>query len=361
MRYPSSLLVLLSVCAGPAAAQGLWQPEIGVQAGYSRQQFAGTGGTATTFISVPGGNYLGALLGTSALFAVVPVTDRLAVEPQLTAMQANIGLTVARIGARVDYAITPKFYGAAGGILNYLSPGGPGTTQLGLQLAVGYRTHLIGAVNGRLEANWVTTHSSNLLPAFNTYSLLAGFSTSTRASGQSRSAGRSTGVWTPLVGIAGGYAAAHRVGGGALGGIFLPGGTNDLSSVAGATPSPPTLFAILPLGGRWAIEPSFDLHHIGQSGPSKSTTVTAGARFDYAVHGGWYGGIGGQLAYVNPASGSAGSMLGATLAWGYRFHLVGVLGGRFETSYTMSARNRNLGSPPTNTLALLFGATVPLR
>jgi hypothetical protein len=353
----------MAVCAGPAAAQRLWEPEIGMQAGYSHQKFAGTHtNNSITFLSVPGGNYLEALLGSSALFAVIPVRDRLAVEPQLAAMQANASITSARIGLRLDYAITPRLYAAAGGVLNYLSPGTPAHDQVGLQIALGYRVHLTGALNGRLEANWISMHDSRLLPAFNTYSLLAGFSTSLRSPNQSRRAsGRANARWSPQLGISGGYTAAHRVGSGSLGGIFLPGSASNLTSFAGPYVSPPTLFAILPIGNRWAVEPSFDLHHIGGNGLTKVTALTAGARFDYAVRGGWYAGVGGQLAYVNPAAGSSGSILGATLAWGYRFHLAGALRGRFETSYTMSAKNDNLGSPPINTLGLLFGAMIPLR
>jgi hypothetical protein len=351
------------VYVGPAAAQRLWEPEVGFQAGYSHQKFAGTHtDNSINFLSVPGGNYLEALLGSSALFAVVPVGDRFAIEPQLTAMQANASITSARLGVRLDYAITPQLYAAAGGVLNYLSPGTPGHSQVGLQMALGYRQHLTGALNGRLEANWVSTHDSRLLPAFNTYSLLAGFSASLGASRTSRRpASRTNAGWSPQLGIAGGYSAAHRVGGGSLGGIFLPGGASNLTSFAGAYVSPPTLFAILPIGNRWAVEPSFDLHHVGGNGLTKVTALTAGARLDYAVRGGWYAGAGGQLAYVNPATGSSGSILGATLAWGYRFHLAGALGGRFETSYTMSAKNDNLGTPPINTLGLLFGAMIPLR
>lgn len=361
MRYACAILGLTVLCVEPATAQRLWEPEVGVQAGYSRQQFAGVNADALTFISVPSGNYVEALLGSSALFAVIPMGHRLAIEPQLTAMQANAALTTARIGLRLDYALNRQLYAAAGGVLNYLNPAPSGHDQVGLQLALGYRLHLTGELNGRLEANWTTTHDSKLLPAFNTYSLLAGFSASLKPSGQSRHvSSRADRRWSPELGITGGYTAAHRIGGGSIGGIFLPGGTGDMASFAVAYVSPPALFAVVPIGNRWAVEPSFDLHQFSQAN-QKITAVTVGARFDYAVHGGWYGAAGGQLAYVNPPVGSSGSLLGATLAWGYRFHLAGAIGARFETSYTMSAKNDNLNAPPINTLGLLFGATIPLQ
>jgi hypothetical protein len=362
LRYFVSILALMALSAGPAAGQRIWEPEIGVQAGYSREKPAGTNrDDALTFISVPGGNYLGALLGSNALFAVVPIGARLAVEPQLTAMQLNAVLTTARLGVRVNYAITRTLYAAAGGVLNYQSLNAPSHNQIGLQVALGYRRHLTGDLNGRLEANWVSTHGSDIFSPFNTYSLLAGVSASLRPAQPGRGPrGPTNALWTPQLGVAGGYTSAHRIGTSSFGGIFLPGSTNDLTGFATALPAPPALFAILPIGGRWALEPSFDLHRISGNGVG-ITALTAGARFDYAVHGGWYGGAGAQLAYVNPSTGSSGSILGATLAWGYRFHLAGALGGRFETSYTMSAKNDNLGTPPINTLGLMLGAMIALR
>jgi hypothetical protein len=62
------------------------------------------------------------------------------------------------------------------------------------------------------------------------------------------------------------------------------------------------------------------------------------------------------------ASGNSGQTLtGFNLAWGYRFPLTSGLGGRFEMGYTMMAKNTTVGFPPTNTLALQFGVTMPLR
>ena len=54
-------------------------------------------------------------------------------------------------------------------------------------------------------------------------------------------------------------------------------------------------------------------------------------------------------------------MVGAGLAGGYRFHLAGPTGGRFEVNYLMTGKNDTLGNPPINTLSLLFGLTMPLH
>lgn len=358
------LLVIgaLGVLATPATAQRIWQAELGVQAGFSSFTPAGTGDNATTFIDLPGGPFLNALLTYAPLYAIIPTGRRLAVEPQLGFSQVDLGgngITVARIGLRLDYGFGSGFYGAAGGVLNYASPGSPGTTQVGLQVGVGYRTHLAGSLNGRAEANWVSTHASDLAPAFNAYSVLLGVSSTLSGTTTARPVrAPSTKAWSPALGIVGGYASAHIVGSNtSISGIFLPGLTNSLGVPVQA---PPTLFAIVPLSGKWAIEPSIDLHHTSQSGSSE-TSFEAGVRIDYAVTGGWYAAAGGQLMNVNPDVGSSGTLTGASVAWGYRFHLAGPTGGRMELNYLMTGKNDTISTPPINTLSLLVGLTMPLR
>lgn len=352
----------LGVVATPATAQRVWQPEIGVQAGFSSAKPAGTGADATTFIDLPGGTFLNALLTYAPLYAIIPAGRRLAVEPQFGASQFNLGsnaITIARIGLRFDYGFGSGFYGAAGGVLNYGSPGSPGTTQVGLQVGLGYHRHLVGTLNGRAEANWLTTHASDLAPAFNTYSLILGVSSSLGGAAPARSSRPVTAkAWAPVLGIQGGYASAHLVGSNnSLSGVFIPG---FVSSSGLPVQVPPALFAIVPLSGKWAIEPSVDLHHTSEAG-SSATSFEVGARVDYAVTGGWYAAAGGQLLNVNPAIGSSGTISGIALAWGYRFHLAGATGGRTELNYLMSRKNDSLGVPAINTLTLGIGLTMPLR
>ncbi len=356
---------VLAILATPANAQRTWQPEIGVQGGFSSFKPAGTGGSSTTLIDLPGGSFLTTILTYAPLYAIIPVGNRLAIEPQLGASQLTVGttaLTLARVGLRLDYGFGPGLYGAAGTVLNILEPGSPGNKQVGLQIGVGYRTHLAGSLNGRVEANWVTTHASDVTGAFNAYSVLLGVS-STLNGGPAARPTRSTGTkaWTPMLGVAGGYASAHAVGsGGDITGVFIPGGLNNLSILGPGIAAPPTLFVIVPLGGKWAVEPSFDVHHFAPSG-TKTTTFEVGARVDYAVAGGWYAAAGGELVNVKSTGTSSATVTGADLAWGYRFHLAGATGGRFEVNYLMTGKNNTLGSPPINTLSLLFGLTMPLR
>ena len=356
----------LGVVATPATAQRVWQPEIGVQGGFSSVKPAGTGASATTLIDIPGGSFFTTILSYAPLYAIIPVGKKLALEPQLGASQVtSVGgnaITIARVGLRLNYGFGPGLYGAAGAILNSLEPGNPGNKQVGLQVGVGYRTHLSGPLNGRVEANWVTTHASDVAGAFNTYSVLLGVSSTL----ESRSVTRPTRAgaeraWSPMLGIAGGYGSAHAVGsGGDITGVFLPGGLNSFTVFGAAIPAPPPLFVIVPLGGKWALEPGFDVHHVAQPGTSL-TSLVVGARADYALAGGWYAAAGGQVTNVNPSTGSSATMTSATLAAGYRFHLAGPTGGRAEVNYLMTGKNDTLGNPPINTLSLLFGLTMPLR
>jgi hypothetical protein len=358
-------IAALVVLSTPAAAQRSWQPEIGIQGGFSSYKTAGTGGNATTFIELPGGTFLTTILTYAPVYALLPVGKRLALEPQFGGSQVNLGgntFTVGRVGLRFDYAFGPGLYGAAGGVLNVAYTGSPGNKQVGLQVGVGYRTHLAGRVNGRVEANWVTTHASDLLGASNAYSVLLGVSSTLGRSTAGRPAHASaTKAWSPVIGFVAGYGDAHAVGsGGDVTGIFFPGVTNSFAVFGTAIPSPPTLFAIVPLGGQWAIEPSFDVHHAASSG-SSTTSFEVGARIDYAVTDGWYAAGGAQLTNVNPSTGSSATLTGASIAWGYRFHLAGATGGRAELNYLMTGKNNTLGNPPINTLTVLFGLTMPLQ
>jgi len=355
----------LMVLATPVVAQRTWQPEIGIQGGFSSFKTAGTGGNATTFIELPGGTFLTTILTYAPVYAIIPVGRRLALEPQFGGSQVNLGgnaLTVGRVGLRFDYGFGPGLYGAAGGVLNFLYPGSPGNKQVGLQVGVGYRTHLSGRVSGRVEANWVTTHASQLTGAFNAYSVLLGVSSALGPSAAAHPARASAPkAWSSVMGFVAGYGNAHIVGSTTdISGIFFPGVTNSFAIFGTAVPAPPTLFAVIPLGGKWAIEPSLDVHHLSQSG-SSATSLEAGARVDYAVTDGWYAAAGGQLIHVSASGNPSATLTGASVAWGYRFHLAGATGGRVELNYLMTGKNTTIGNPPINTLTVLFGLTMPLQ
>lgn len=364
----ATVLFAVTCAAAPASAQQLWSPEIGIQGGFARFKPAGTGrDDAITFIDLPGGSFVTAILSYAPLYGIVPIGNRFAVEPQVGATQAAAGglsFTFVRVGARLDYAVTRGLYVAGGGIVNDIQRGPPHHTQLGLQVGFGYRAHLSGSLTGRIEAGWLTARNSKAFPVpFNAYTVVVGLSSRIDSPpGQRAHTAAPQPTWAPMFGINAGYVSAHAVGSETITLLFFPGSGADPTSLGVLIPTPPTLFLLLPLGGKWAFEPGFDLEHSKAPLPNGSITkVAVGSRIDYAVHGGWYAGFGGQVTYISPVVGSSAAVPGVSGAWGYRFHLVGALGGRFEVGYLMSAKHHNLGIPAINTLNLLFGSTMRLR
>jgi hypothetical protein len=366
VRKLFAVLALAASVSTSAQAQQAWQKEIGIQGGFTRLVAPGTGGDPVDVVSLPGFN-LGPLLPLApALYAVIPWKNKIAIEVDVAATQLTSGgsATLVTLGVRGDYALTKRFYAAAGGALGYMSNTGTGETQLAVQAAVGYRHRLVGALNGRVEVGarlW--GKSANIGPQ-NTYSVLFGVSTPTRGGSAARGTqrGAAAGAWTKQLGVAGGYASVHEVGGAndatflvfpSFGSAFAAVGAPELSL-------PSTIFAIFPIGKKMALEPGVDIHRIQSSG----TTTFAGtvsARLNYAVHGGWYGAAGATLQYLKGTGADAATRTALNLAWGYRFALTGPLGGRVEANYTLWGRNTDLVIAPVNTFGLMFGVLVPLR
>ena len=369
MRRSLVLIALLSCFATRAQAQKAWQTEFGIQGGFTRLVLAGAGADPTDAISIPGFN-LGSLVPAAAgLYVTIPWTQKLAVETDFAASQFSSGLTASFItlGVRADYAVTKHLYGAAGGALAY-NNGIANETQLGVQAAVGYRYGLSRTLNGRFEARTTFYGAADNAGAVDAYSFLIGVSTVTSrgASGgraaRSSTAAASRRAWTPRLGIAGGYASVNVIGFGSLTALSVPGYGSALGPLVltNEVTLPPTVFAILPIGNKIAIEPALDIHRFQESGQT-SFSGNLAVRLDYAVHGGWYGALGGNLHYIKETGLDAATRTGVNVGWGYRFPLVAALGGRVEANYTMFGENTNLGLAPTNTFGLMFGVTMALK
>lgn len=170
--------------------------------------------------------------------------------------------------------------------------------------------------------------------------------------------------WRPAIGVTAGYARVHfqgfpfnfsTVAAPGLGSSFV-----DVPFVGTApVATPATVFVIIPLGSKLALEPGLDVHRTQSEGETAFNGHLA-VRLNYAVSGGWYAAAGGNLRVIKLTGEDGFGVAGAQLAWGYRFHLAGDAGGRFEASYTMFKEHGTLGLPPTTTLALLFALTMPL-
>lgn len=180
MRQILTVPALLVLVATAAPGQASWDAELGIQGGIARIKPAGTGGNDQTDVwDLPG-----LASGYGALFAVVPVTRRLAVEPALVLIQTSVGeptalfasATSVTLGLRGNVGLASRFYAATGGVLNYSESSGTHDFQLGIQAALGYRITLGRRLRGRLEAHAITFRKTDNLEPLNVYALLFGLS-----------------------------------------------------------------------------------------------------------------------------------------------------------------------------------------
>lgn len=364
----SSVAVFIATCiTTPALAQN-WTAEFGIQSGYTRIKPAGTGASDhVDIVGVPTVSLPGVLPANASLFAILPWKRQLAIETSVSATQGTAlfllgDATLFNLGLRANYAITPSIYAAAGGALNWLESSGQSETQLGIQAAVGYRFGFIGGLRGRVEANMLFLGKADLLSPVDAYALTFGVSRPVNGRGGANAAPRRTDrAFVRAFGVQGGYHRAHTVGGfgGNFSTISFPSPGGALTPLGGA-PTMPTLFAILPVGRKIALEPGIDLLRIQTSGLT-SFAGNFSLRADYAVSGGWYAALGGNLVYVKATGASSETLTGANVGWGYRFPLTGDLGGRVELNYLMMAQNDDFGMPAVNTFGIQFGVTLPLR
>lgn len=370
MRRTFAILALAASLTTSAQAQRSWQTEFGIQGGFTRLVAAGSGGDPTDAFSLPGFNLGNTLPSSAGVYVIIPWSQKLAVETDIAASQLNLGgtITLFSLGVRGDYALTRQFYAAAGGALAY-NNGVANETQLGVQAALGYRHRLTGALTGRLEVRTTFYAKAENAPPVDGYGVLLGVSTATTRARPARSgsAAAARRAWTPQLGLSGGYANVHLIGTGSGTALAFPGYGGAIGTALStgapflrAVTLPPTVFVILPVGDKVAIEPGVDIHRFQESGQT-DFSGNLSARLNYAVHGGWYGALGGNLHYMKTTGVNAATRTGLNLAWGYRFPMTGSLGGRVEMNYTMFRRNTDLGLDPTNILGLMLGATMPLK
>lgn len=368
MRKTFAMLSLALAISTSAQAQNAWRSELGIQGGFTRLVLAGSGGGPLDLVSLPGFNLGPAAPFPGAVFFVIPWKPKLAIEPEISFSELSSGAgtaaTLFSLGLRGDYAISDRFYGAAGVLAGYIENSGQNDKQFGLQAALGYRRHFTGPLNIRAEARVTAWAKTDNLAAYDLYSVLIGVSTGlgARRGGRTAAPARSASMWTKALGIAGGYVHAHEVGGATdLVTFALPvygGGLSSLGTPEGTTP--PTVFAIFPMGQKMALEPGIDIQR-QQSGGNTVFVGTLTARLDYAVSARWYAAVGGNLQYVKVTGIDAANRTALNLGWGYRFPLSGALGGRAEINYTMWGKNTDLGTAPINTLGLMFGVTMPVK
>jgi hypothetical protein len=211
-------------------------------------------------------------------------------------------------------------------------------------------------VSARIEAQGVSLPRTEGLVPVNLYALLLGVSKQSGASTPSEERPRG-GPWRLAFGAAGGYVRNHSRG--HIAGLPVSAEQTLIALPGSAAATPTTLYTIVPLTGRLALELGLDAHRSANS-DSASFTSQLASRIDVALDDGWYAAAGGSLRYVE-ATGSKGfALAGASLAAGCRFPLTPRLGGRVELSYTVFKERRTFPLAQ-NIVAVMFGVTVPVR
>jgi len=363
-------LSLAALVSTSAAAQS-WHTSLGVQGGFSRFKLTGSGqNDAFDVYGIPTTSLLGVFPTAGGMFVILPLKDKLALEPSFTFTQANGAIgglpkTFASLGLRANYAVTPQIYGALG-LFGYYSTslGGPHEAlQPGLEAAVGYRLHLGPSLEGRIEAQAITVKKTTDDRPFNTYSLL--FGVSSPVSGGTARAGRgaagATGAWATSLGVAGGYYQVHVNGGPDFTVMSFPGaGASHIVGIAVA-PTTPSLFVLFPVGDRLALEIGADGADLRANGTTLFS-FSVDPRVDLAFGPHWYGAAGPTMHFVRSAPGPTVGVAGLAVAWGTRFHLGGAINGRVEANYGLTAKRRQVaGTVPTGAFGITFGAMLPVH
>ncbi|HET7025838.1 MAG TPA: hypothetical protein VFI39_11600 [Gemmatimonadales bacterium] len=171
-------------------------------------------------------------------------------------------------------------------------------------------------------------------------------------------AGSSPAYWEMSLGMSGGYTNSYVPGQGTVYSFSAPfiGSSAVLTTLGIVTP--PSLFAIIPLSGRWAIEPALDYHSISVKNSSRFSSALLSARADYALGRIWYAAVGGQVSYLD-GSGVSGEMrAGATLGVGARVRVTSGLAGRLEMNYGFLHHSTSVLSQQS--LSFLVGLVLPI-
>ena len=345
----------------PALAQS-WQAGVGLQGGFTYFQMAGGGSKAFfTELTVPSVSFAGIEPNPAALYFIVPVHGRFALEPSFAA-GVESGQTVATVtyqaGLRGDYLLAGGFYVAGGLAAGRMAGDGraPGFT-VGAQAAAGYRFPLMQALEGRVEAVaqfW--TGKQGALPALDTYSLMFGVTAPFAAPRVRRApAAPAAAPWRLALGTAAGFTLFHIPGIADYATFAVPswGGTDFPYSI-------PSLYLTVPVGGRVALEPGLSVVRFHEEGYT-AFDGTLSLHVNYAFRGGWYAGIGGHADVTTFTSRKLGALTGVGVQGGYRFRVAGPWDARIEVGHEIEARHRVLQELPFTATSVSVGVGVALR
>lgn len=369
MRKLALSLALIAGVATSASAQGMaWQKEIGIRSTFGKVKL--DDGTKFTLIDIPGGSGLTGFGGNASLYATLPVKPQWAIEPALGWSDlsfASSNVEFINASARVMYSAIDKLYIGVGPAMALVKSDGIESTRWGFNAGVGYRFKVGGAVTGRAEAFYtnIGEDSDNSLQKSNEFGLALGLGMALENQRPARAAShaRNDRMWDWALGMQGGYTHLSIPGQLEVTQWSLPGAGSEPAALAGIPfPSINPWFLQIPVGQRFALEPSFGYHKFDQDGGSNLSTYNVGLRADYAFNRTFYAAVSGELAGVGgDAFSGADGMTGIGAAVGVRFPLVGPLMGRTEVVYKTFTGGDNAFLPDHQVHGVSFGVFAPIK
>jgi hypothetical protein len=370
MRKLGLSLALFVGAAAPVAAQQMWQPEIGIRAGWTRFDLANST-TNIDIIDLPGvgGLLAGAAVNPSSLYGIIPLSGRFAIQPGFSWYNATlVGSVVTGMsaGARVNVALTSNFYAAAGINGYVVKIDGDEDAQAGFEGAVGYRRPMGSHFRTSAEVFYEKRGKSEALAELNSYGVRIGLGYGLGGSVARRVTGRpataSSAMWTRSIGLSGGWTLASFPGGNGDQVTFsLPFGGQSIAAGADILPGPSAFSVLFPVGEKIAIEPSVDYHRFQATGGDAVSTYEVGGRVNYAFNHTAYAAVGVELnGIITKGSGiSDKSRTVGLVATGLRFPLTAGLSGRTEINYRVF--DGNDVHPSGQATSFVFGILVPVK
>lgn len=368
MRKLGLSLVLIAGAAAPVAAQQMWQPEVGIRAGWTRFT-APNSSNHFDIIDLPmTGGYSG-VMNPSSLYGIIPLKGRFALQPTLGFGTVDIsgGTNVGAFspGLRLNVAIKSGLYAGVGATAYIVKSQGLEATQGGYEAAVGYRRAMGSRLHGSAEFFYEKREQDNVLDKWNSYGVRLGMGyglgngmASARRAG--RPAMESDRMWKRSIGLQGGWSMVSFPNQAEVTSFTLP--FNGQAAVLGGfvVPGPSALSMLFPVGQRIAIEPSVDFHRYKATGSDASTFYQLGGRVNYAFNRTAYAAVGLEYAgFSVPGSTNDKSRVSEMVGAGLRFPITNGLMGRTEINYRVFDKNDI--APAGQATSFLFGLLVPVK
>jgi hypothetical protein len=362
MRKLALIALFTMAAAAPVAAQQMWEPEVGIRAGYSRFS-DDEGDTYIDFIDLPftgGGAVVPAQGG---LYGIIPLSGRFALRPTASFQNSSLGGTVTTMlatGIRFDVALSESFYLGAGPNAYLLKQNGFEDIQGAIEIAAGYRRDLAERFTMSAELFYEKREKTDFADFdHHTQGLRLGFGYGLGGTAPRR--GGSTALWTPSIAVQGGWSLVSIPGNVDLTTFGFPFSGQALAGFGGSLPGPSALSAIIPMGESWAIEPSFDFHQVKPEGADALTSWQIGARANYAFNRATYVGGGLEATSLSIDGADTKVRIGPVLAAGVRFPLVGGISGRTELNFRITSEGGDDDIPSGQVTSLVFGVLLPIN